>query len=278
MLLNYQLNEYCQIYVNPKHTGKMKNITIVLSSLLVSCIWPISYSQNQPAGDDPVSAGWPENCKTIEIISSLDGKVQPAIFLSSGGKEPRPLVVSLHTWSGGYDQKDILVWQCIEKNYIYIHPHFRGRNNNPEACGSPEAIRDIDDAISYALTNANVDKSNIHIIGSSGGGYATLLAYMNSTHNIKTFSAWVGISDLFKWYYESEGRGTNYSGDISRATNGWKNADDYSVGKEEAIKRSPFYMKTPVEKRKNSKLRIYAGIHDGYTGSVPVTQLVFFTR
>jgi len=89
------------------------------------------------------------------------------------------------------------------------------------------------------LNNANVDKSNIHIIGASGRGYATLLAYMNSTHNIKTFSAWVGISDLFKWYYESEGRGTNYSGDISRATNGWKNADDYSVGKEEAIKRSP---------------------------------------
>ena len=254
----------------------MKSIILALSGLLVSFFSLVCYSQNPLSGDDPASAGWPENCRTVQIISSMDGKVQPAIFLPSRGNEPRPLVVSLHTWSGGYDQKDTLVWQCFEKNYNYIHPHFRGRNNNPEACGSPEAIRDIDDAISYALNNANVDKSNIHIIGSSGGGYATLLAYMNSTHNIKTFSAWVGISDLFKWYYESEGRGTNYSGDISRATNGWKNTDNYSLGKEEAIKRSPYYMKTPVEKRKNSKLYIYAGIHDGYTGSVPVTQSLLF--
>jgi lysophospholipase L1-like esterase len=30
-------------------------------------------------------------------------------------------------------------------------------------------------------------------------------------------------------------------------------------------------MNTPFEKRKNSKLYIYAGIHDGYDGSVPIT-------
>ena len=256
----------------------MNNTSLALCSLLVGLISPVGFSQNQPAWDDPVSAGWPASCRRVEIVSSLDGKAQPAIFLTSSGKEPRPLVVSLHTWSGGYDQKDTLVWQCIEKNYNYIHPHFRGRNNNPEACGSPEAIRDIDDAISYSLKNANVDGSNIHIIGASGGGYATMLAYMNSNLNIRTFSAWVGISDLFKWYYESEGRGNNYSRDIANATNEWKNMNQehYSLGKEEAIRRSPYYMKTPVEKRKDSKLWIYAGIHDGYTGSVPITQSLLF--
>jgi hypothetical protein len=35
-------------------------------------------------------------------------------------------------------------------------------------------------------------------------------------------------------------------------------------------------MKTPVEKRKFSKLSIYAGIHDGYTGSVPITHSLLF--
>jgi predicted peptidase len=256
----------------------MRSTILVLSALLANFVSPVGFSQNRPAWDDPVSAGWPADCRRVEIVSSLDGKTQPAMFLTSSGNKSRPLVVSLHTWSGGYDQKDTLVWQCIEKNYNYIHPHFRGWNNNPEACGSPEAIRDIDDAISYSLKNASVDISNIHIIGSSGGGYATMLAYMNSTHNIRTFSAWVGISDLFKWYYESEGRGNNYSRDIANATNEWKNMNEehYSLGKEEAIKRSPYYMKTPVEKRKDSKLWIYAGIHDGYTGSVPVTQSLFF--
>jgi predicted peptidase len=256
----------------------MRSTILVLSALLANFVSPVSFSQNRTAWDDPVSAGWPADCRRVEIVSSLDGKTQPAMFLTSSGNKSRPLVVSLHTWSGGYDQKDTLVWQCIEKNYNYIHPHFRGWNNNPEACGSPEAIRDIDDAISYSLKNANVDRSNIHIIGASGGGYATMLAYMNSTHNIRTFSAWVGISDLFKWYYESEGRGNNYSRDIANATNEWKNMNEehYSLGKEEAIKRSPYYMKTPVDKRKDSMLWIYSGIHDGYTGSVPVTQSLFF--
>jgi hypothetical protein len=44
----------------------------------------------------------------------------------------------------------------------------------------------------------------------------------------------------------------------------------------EARKRSPLYMDTPVEFRKNASLNIFAGIHDGYTGSVPVVQSIEF--
>ncbi len=62
-------------------------------------------------------------------------------------------------------------------------------------------IQDIEDAISFAIENGNVDTKNIHVIGASGGGYATLLTYMNTRFPIKTFSAWVPISDLKKWYY-----------------------------------------------------------------------------
>jgi len=99
---------------------------------------------------------------------------------------------------------------------------------------------------------------------------------MYSTHDIKTFSAWVAITDLVKWFYESEGRKSGYSKDISKVTGGWTDEKNYSVGLEEAIQRSPYYMKTPVEKRKFSKLNIYAGIHDGYTGSVPITHSLLF--
>lgn len=249
------------------------SVSMVLVSLLLQ---QMGFSQVSSSDDDPVLSSWPPGCRRIDIISSQDGSLQPFIFLAASGKEARPLVVSLHTWSGGYDQKDTLVWQCLENNYNYIHPHFRGRNNNPEACGSPEAIRDIDDAITFAVNTGNVDRSQIHITGSSGGGYATLLAYMRSAHDIKTFSAWVPISDLVKWFYESEGRKSEYSKDISKATGGWTDENNYSVGMEEAVNRSPYYMKTPVERRKFSKLNIYAGIHDGYTGSVPITQSILF--
>ncbi len=254
----------------------MKRIFFEIIALIALLLPQSGFAQTSSAGDDPVSSSWPPNCRKIEVISSEDGSLQTFMFMKASGKEARPLVVSLHTWSGGYDQKDTLVWQCLEKNYNYIHPDFRGKNDKPVACGSPEVIRDIDDALTYAINNANVDMTGIHVVGSSGGGYATLLAYMNSTVEIKTFSAWVAISDLVKWFYESEGRKSNYSKDISKVTGGWTDEKNYSVGLDEAIQRSPYYMKTPVEKRKFSKLNIYAGIHDGYTGSVPITHSLLF--
>ena len=228
------------------------------------------------AEDDPPL--WSDKCEYVEILSTLDGTVQPAYFLRAKSATPRPLIVSLHSWSAGYDQKDSLSWICIEKNYNYIHPHFRGSNNNPEACGSKFVIGDINDAITFALINAKVDTSQIHIIGGSGGGYATLLAYMKTYHSVKTFSAWVPISDLIKWYHESESRRNRYTLDIARATVDWLeiSEDSYFLGEEEAIKRSPYYMETPTDRRKNSKLTIYAGIHDGYRGSVPITQSLLF--
>jgi hypothetical protein len=36
------------------------------------------------------------------------------------------------------------------------------------------------------------------------------------------------------------------------------------------------YWKTPVEKLKSTRLNLYTGIHDGHTGSVPVTHSLLF--
>ena len=222
--------------------------------------------------DDTLSKDWPAECIKINVTSTIDGKDQPVIVFQSSGKNPRPLIVSLHTWSGGYDQIDSLSWQCVENNYNYIHPHFRGPNTTYEACGSPLVLSDIDDAIDFALKNFNVDSGEIHVIGVSGGGYATLLTYMKSKHNIRTFSAWASISDIEKWFYESEGRKNKYSKDIAQATTGMTfSGKDYHFDPDEARQRSPVVMSTPIQKRTNSKLYIYEGIHDGYTGSVPIT-------
>ncbi|MCB0634872.1 MAG: prolyl oligopeptidase family serine peptidase, partial [Lewinella sp.] len=156
-------------------------------------------------------------------------------------------------------------------------PHFRGPNNRPEAGGSALVIQDIDDAIDYALQEARVRPSEIHVIGHSGGGHVTLLTYMRSRHDIRTFSAWVPISNLEDWYYESVGRGQKYAHDLAMVTNpGHAAADDYDINRAEARQRSPYFMLTPVRKRTNSKLFIFAGIHDGYTGSVPITQSLNF--
>ncbi len=259
----------------------MKVLNFKLLPILIILNGSNVWSQENNLWDNTTLFGWPEFCNPVEINSTLDGMKQPAIFLKASGSVPRPLVVSLHTWSGDYRQKDTLVWTCYLRNYNYIHPDFRGPNNNPLACGSRFVLQDIEDAISFAIINGNVDTNQIHVIGVSGGGYAALLSYMNTKHPVKTFSAWAPISDLQRWYLESEGRGNKYALDIARSTvEGMDfNNDHYYLGVEEAIRRSPYYMETPVKRRSDSKLFIYTGIHDGYTGSVPITHsLLFFNK
>lgn len=245
----------------------MKIYGLFLLSLFLSFC---AYGQ-QTKWDDTQEAHWPEAFEVVEIPSTLDGNLQKAYFYASKSRQKKPLIVSLHTWSGDYQQKDPLAKQSLERDWNYIHPDFRGPNNTPQACGSKFAIQDIDEAIGYAIEHANVDTSQIHVIGASGGGYATLLSFMETKHPVKIFSAWVPISNLVDWYYESVGRGQRYADDILAATESGE-----SLNIEEAQKRSPYFMETPHKKRRDSKLYIYAGIHDGYLGSVPITQSIRF--
>lgn len=75
------------------------------------------------------------------------------------------------------------------------------------------------------------------------------------------------ISDIEAWYWECVGRGSRYAEDILSVVS----PDKKTFNKETAILRSPLKQNFPIEKRKNSRLYIYTGIHDGYKGSVPIT-------
>lgn len=218
--------------------------------------------------DDTESKNWPDAFKNVKIISSFDKSEQPSIVYASNNSKPQPLVVSLHSWSGDYLQTDSIALEVNRRNWNYIHPDFRGPNNQPLACGSDAAIQDIDDAIQWALINMKVDPNEVHIIGSSGGGYMTMLCYMKLKYPAKSFSSWVGISDLEAWYYESLGRGQKYAGDILKCV-----GDSSALNISEARKRSPLHLPLP---KRNASLHLYAGIHDGYKGSVPITQTMNF--
>ena len=124
--------------------------------------------------DDSRQTKWDADFKVVELKSSLDNSLQKAYFFKSKSAAPKPLVVSLHSWSGNYEQKDELAALSKTKDLNYIHPDFRGVNWTKDACCSDLALADIDDAIDFAIKNSNVDLSRIYVIGSSGGGYATL--------------------------------------------------------------------------------------------------------
>lgn len=235
------------------------------------CVLLISttlYAQ-QITWDDTSRQAWPTDFRVVDISSSADGSTQKAYFYAAESVKPQPLIVSLHTWSGDYTQKDPLVAEILARGYNYIHPDFRGPNNHPAATVSPLVVSDIEDAIRYALENSHSDPNDVHIIGVSGGGLATLAAYMNVRHPVRSFSAWAPISDLEAWYWESVGRKQKYAGDIRNSVGG---EDQFDAA--EARRRSPLFQDFPRELRAGAELYIYEGIHDGYTGSVPITHAI----
>lgn len=221
--------------------------------------------------DDSRQTKWDTDFKVVELKSTLDNSLQKAYFYKSKSAAPKPLVISLHTWSGNYEQKDELAALSKNKDLNYIHPDFRGVNWTKDACCSDLALGDIDDAIDYAIKNSKVDLSRIYVIGVSGGGYATLATFMKSRHLIRRFSAWVPISDLPAWYAQSKIMGTKYADNILACT-----SSKDSLNIEIAIKKSPIYWKTPIEKLNTSELQIYAGVYDGIQGSVPITHSINF--
>ncbi len=232
--------------------------------LLLSCI--ASFSQ-KVSWDDSQAKKWPEATCKVEIRSTFDGSLQPAVAFKAQAAN-RPLLISLHTWSGDYTQEDSLVIQAIEEDYNYIHPNFRGANNTPAACASDAAIQDVEDAIKYGVQSLGADPKEIHVIGVSGGGYMTMMCYMRIKTPVKSFSSWVGISDLESWYYESIGRKQKYAQDILNCL-GAGTVFNGTAARE----RSPVFQDRSVQK---GTLHLYAGIHDGYQGSVPVSQTLHF--
>ena len=225
-----------------------------------------------PRFDDTAVAEWPGIFKLVQIPSSIDDQVQSAYFFEANSETARPLIVSLHTWSGDFTQEDPLAKLCIEQNLHFIHPDFRGANVKPDACCSDYVISDIDAAISYALAEIKVKPSGIYLIGVSGGGYATLCMLMRSVHPIAKFAAWAPITDLVAWYDESSQRQNKYARDILDCTG--SDVDHLNIPASE--ERSPIYWNSPLNKMDTAHVSLFTGIYDGIRGSVPITHSLNF--
>lgn len=185
---------FCSKYKNINHENHSINLTLVTNLFADNKL--LAQTNNKLSWDDTNNEQWNQEFAEVWIPSSFDNTSQGSIVYKAKSDTPRPLIVSLHTWSGNYKQEDPLARLIVDYDYNYIHPDFRGANNNPKACGSNYVIADLEDAIEYAISNMNVDRDEVHIVGTSGGGYATLIAYMNIKYPAKSFSAWVPLSNL----------------------------------------------------------------------------------
>lgn len=258
-------------------TRRFKALCIVVTFLACFCavwlahtfyphlksLWVADFLRGKPDARDP----WSEAFRLVEIESSCDGKPQPAYFFTPASESPRPLLVSLHTWSGDYAQADPLADMSVAEGWNYIHPDFRGPNRSKDACLSEKVLADIDDAIAYAIDHGSVDPENLFVVGTSGGGYTALGSYMKTRHKIKTFLLWCPVGDLWAWFHQSRSRELPYAEDIVNCA-----GDGSGLKEEEARQRSPLFWEMPADPR--GRVEIYAGIDDGYTGSVPISHSI----
>ena len=206
--------------------------------------------------------------KKVFITSTTDGTKQPCYVILPDGFDldgkPVPLLVSLHTWSNGVEQRHPVVEQeAARRGWIYLFPHFRGPNRNPQACASPAARQDILDAVDWALKTYPIDKTRIYLTGASGGGHMSLVMAARYPERWTAVSAWVPITDLAAWqrFHGEKQYGKNVI-DVC----GGKPGDSAEVDKQYHERSSIPFLRNAVD----LPLEIGAGVHDGYKGSVPI--------
>lgn len=209
----------------------------------------------------------------VEVVSTGDGTRQPCYFWApeQALRTPVPLIVGLHTWSCDIRQlahyKTVLA-EAERRGWAFVGPNFRGPNNTPQGCGSELAVQDIVDAVNSAKARVKIDDRRVYIIGGSGGGHMTLLMMGRHPEIFAAGAAFCPITDLARWHADSRlehpGRVKGYAQMLESACGGTP-----AEKPAEFAKRSPL---TWLAKAREVGRPIYicTGIHDGWTGSVPV--------
>lgn len=215
--------------------------------------------------------GWPEQVREVRYLASIDQTEQSMLLHTAKGGAKRPLLVGLHSWSGDFTQAGgevVYARWCIENDWHFIHPNFRGPNWTPEACGSDKMVQDILDAVAYMKKNHEVDSDRVYLIGVSGGGHASLLMAGRAPGIWAGVSAWVPISDIRTWWEQKRtGSHSRYADHIEKSVGG--RPDKSKKAARECVKRSPL---TYLAMARGVNLDINAGVTDGHAGgSVPFT-------
>lgn len=253
----------------------IRRISLIIFSVFFSTVLIFLFSSiaRTPPKFNPnpsQNPAWPSEIVQVEYPTSADNTLQPALYYDPHLKEPAPLLVALHSWSGDYLQvlnAPAAEW-CVEKGWVFIHPNFRGPNNKPEATGSDLVIQDILSAVEFAKNNSNVDPNRIYLVGASGGGYTALLVAARHPEPWAGVSVWVPITDLTAWYYQTQHLDREFMINLETTFGG---APGDSPEIDLAYKnRSPITYLSPSI---SIPIDINAGIHDGRidTGSVPIS-------
>jgi acetyl esterase/lipase len=214
---------------------------------------------------------WALGAQEVKIKSSVDGTLQPCFVQAPAeGLKKVPLLVGLHSWSTSYTSahpRDFMAKECAARGWAFVYPHFRGPNNNPDACGSEKAVADVLDSVAWAQKEFDIDAKRIYIAGGSGGGHMTLMAIAAAPGLFAAAAAFCPISDLARWHADGLRLKTEYPGMLERSCLGTP-----AEKPGEYRRRSPLWF---LDRASSVKVYLAAGIHDGHRDqSVPVGHVI----
>ena len=115
------------------------------------------------------------------------------------------------SWSfDRFNQIEKMLPFAEEQDFNLLLPEFRGSNlesneHCTQACASLYARQDVKDAIDYVIENEGVDRENVFLLGSSGGGHMALMMCGFCPEYFKAVGAFVPITDLQKWAEQNAG-------------------------------------------------------------------------
>lgn len=239
------------------------------SSVRFACVVLIGISGLAPADDKATPTTLPALTE-VSVVSSLDGEKQPVLYWApeQAKSGPVPMLVFLHSWSGNYKQ-DNSKWlrEAVKRNWLYLHPDFRGPNSSLKACGSPFARQDILDAMDWASRSFQIDPKKIYLAGTSGGGHMAMLMAGHHPERFSAVSAWVGISDLAEWYdfHTPDGKPGRYAQMTAKSLGG--------PPRESRERDADYRDRSPrfhLQNVGDLPIDLYAGVRDGHSGSVPI--------
>ena len=219
------------------------------------------------------------HAQDVQITSSKDGTQQPALFYVPPGAAaadngPRvPLLVFLHAWSDEYTSpagRTEALDESRKRGWILIAPNFRGANNHPGACGSDEAVQDVIDSVNYAKQHALVDEKRVYLVGSSGGGFMSLLMATRAPQLWTAVSVWVPITDLAAWHEFSKATGPEWNNKYDKMMEAcFGGPPDTPERAQEYRRRSPL---PSLAQAKGIRIYIDSGINDGHPrNAVPLS-------
>ncbi len=213
--------------------------------------------------------------RTVSFKSSLDGSMQGTWFSPPpSAAVPAPLLVVLHTWSFGMDYSEprgSYFPMAVDRGWAFLAPDFRGPNRRPEACGSDLAVQDVLDAVAWAKANARIDDDRVFVAGASGGGHMALLLAGRAPELWAGVYAACPIFDIADWHRQRAPKGgkkSQYAVDIEMSCGGLPEERP-----EEYARRSPRTF-IAAARAAETHVDICTGIHDGHSGSVPVSHAI----